>query len=71
VVPKNVPVISLAKKEERVFSTVNKQECVLDCATPEGKLLIAVRDYAHHIAITYNRRKLKNIFKNIKGIYDT
>ena len=52
---------SLAKKEERLFSTNNPQGTVLDIKTDAGKLLIALRDYAHHFAISYHRlRRAKN-----------
>lgn len=50
-------VISLAKREERLFSTTAPEGVVLEVQKPVGKLLIALRDYAHHFAITYHRKK--------------
>lgn len=52
--------ISLAKREETVFSDLHPEGILLDIKTPVGKLLIGLRDYAHHFCITYNRslRKL-------------
>lgn len=59
----NTPIISLAKKEERVFTATNHNGFVLDKSSPEARLLIAIRDYAHHIAISYNRKKRKLLNK--------
>lgn len=52
---KNTPCVSLAKKEERLFSDAHPEGYILDIHTPIGKLLISLRDYAHHFAITYHR----------------
>ncbi len=49
------PCVSLAKREERLFSDTHPEGYVLDIHTPLGKLLISLRDYAHHFAITYHR----------------
>ncbi len=58
----NIPFISIAKKEEILFSNEFKDGIPLDIKTEEGKLLIALRDYAHHFAISYHRqRQLKNV----------
>jgi excinuclease ABC subunit C len=55
-----VPVISLAKQEERVFFTGSGKDGIkLDLQSPDGRLLIALRDYAHHFAISYHRLKRK------------
>lgn len=51
--------VSLAKKEERIFGTQVKEGIKLDIQTDAGKLLIALRDYAHHFAITYHRLRRK------------
>lgn len=48
--------ISLAKKEELLFSNIHPEGTPLDLHTRAGKLLIALRDYAHHFAITYHRK---------------
>ena len=52
---KNSTCVSLAKREERLFSDSYPEGYVLDVHTPVGKLLISLRDYAHHFAITYHR----------------
>ena len=46
---------SLAKREETIFSDQYPHGIVLDLHTEVGKLLIALRDYAHHFAISYHR----------------
>ena len=51
----DAPCISLAKKEETIFSNQHPYGYKLDVKTDIGKLLIALRDYAHHFAITYHR----------------
>ncbi len=45
---------SLAKREERLYTTTNSEGIPLDVHTPAGKLLIALRDYAHHYAVNYH-----------------
>ena len=57
----NMQIVSLAKREERLFSAQFKDGIKLSVATDIGKLLIALRDYAHHFAISYHRlRRSKN-----------
>ncbi len=57
-------IVSLAKKEERLFGTHCKEGILLDVKTDSGRLLIALRDYAHHFAISYHRlRQRKEIPK--------
>jgi len=51
--------ISLAKKNELLFTDLHPQGVPLDIHTPMGKLLIELRDYAHHFAITHHRNKKK------------
>lgn len=51
--------ISLAKKEERLFGPLFPDGIHLDVKTDVGKLLIALRDYAHHFAISYHRIRRK------------
>lgn len=48
-------VISLAKKEELIFAPHLSEPIPLSLATDVGRLLIALRDYAHHFAITYHK----------------
>lgn len=47
--------ISIAKREETIFSDNHPEGVILDIKNPVGRLLIALRDYAHHFCITYNR----------------
>lgn len=47
--------ISLAKREERVFRPGDSIGNKLDPSSEAGKLLIALRDYAHHFALSYHR----------------
>lgn len=49
------PCISLAKREERVFTMEHPEGIKLNIQTPVGQLLIALRDYAHHFAISYHQ----------------
>ncbi len=51
------PIVSLAKREETLFASHLKDGVKLDIKTDVGKTLIALRDYAHHFAITYHRLK--------------
>ena len=53
----DIPVISLAKQEERIFSNAFLDGKVLDVKTDVGKLLIALRDYTHHFAISYHKKR--------------
>lgn len=52
-----VPFVSLAKREERLFTDAHPEGMVLDLHTPLGKLLVAMRDYAHHFAVSYHKLK--------------
>jgi excinuclease ABC subunit C len=60
----NVEFVSLAKKEETLFGSKLKNGGKLDLKSNFGRLLIALRDYAHHFAISYHR-SLRS--KNLKG----
>ncbi len=51
----HTPCVSLAKKEELLFADAYPEGIHLDLKLESGKLLIALRDYAHHFAITYHR----------------
>ena len=55
----NVPLASIAKREEILYSTHISNGVHIDMNTDSGKLLIALRDYAHHFAISYHRLKRK------------
>jgi len=54
---KDVPVISLAKRQEIIFSQNFPNGIKLDITKDVGKILIALRDYAHHFAISYHRKR--------------
>jgi len=58
----NIFCIGLAKKEEVVFSKKFPNGVKLDIKTDVGKLLIALRDYAHHFAISYHRKRRNKEF---------
>jgi len=52
----NATIVSLAKREETIFSDRLPEGLRIDVKTEGGKLLIALRDYAHHFAISYHRK---------------
>ena len=51
------PCVSLAKREERIFTPQNHDGILLNTKSPAGRLLISLRDYAHHFAISFHRTK--------------
>ncbi len=55
----NATIISLAKREETIFSNNLPEGKTLDIHSAVGQLLIAIRDYAHHFAITYHKLRRK------------
>lgn len=57
----DVECISIAKREETIFSSVFKDGINLDKKSNVGKLLMAIRDYAHHFAVSYHRKKRSDI----------
>ena len=48
-------IVSLAKREELIFTPHSSEPIPLSLTTDVGRLLIALRDYAHHFAITYHK----------------
>lgn len=48
-------VISLAKREELIFAPHLKEPIPLSLHSDIGRLLIGMRDYAHHFAINYHK----------------
>jgi excinuclease ABC subunit C len=50
-----VPLAALAKREETLFCTAYPKGIKLDLHREAAQSLIALRDYAHHFAITYHR----------------
>jgi excinuclease ABC subunit C len=55
----NATIISLAKREETIFSNNIPEGKKLDIHSSVGQLLIAIRDYAHHFAISYHKLRRK------------
>ncbi len=55
--------VSLAKREETIYAPTLPEGKKLDLHTGIGRLLIGLRDYAHHFAITYHRKRRKMNFK--------
>ena len=51
--------VSLAKREETVYSKRFMEGKVLDITTYPAQVLIALRDYAHHFAISFHRKKAR------------
>ena len=69
----NVDIISLAEREEEIFTLDSKQPIVLSKTDYCLKMLQRIRDEAHRFAITFNRslrnkRTLKSILTEIDGI---
>ncbi len=57
-----IPIIALAKREETVFCNAFPDGIKIDVNSADGRALIALRDYAHHFAITYQRMRLRAQF---------
>ncbi len=51
----HIPCISLAKREETLFTPHHPEGIKLSNKSNVGKLLIGLRDYAHHFAISYHK----------------
>lgn len=71
----DIEMISLAKREEEVFTTRGNQSVMLPRRSHALNLLINIRDEAHRFAITYFRRlhtanALKSELENIDGVGD-
>jgi excinuclease ABC subunit C len=69
----DVPVISLAKKEEIIFSDRHRQGLRLDRTSSALLLLQNIRDEAHRFALSYHRQQrskksFTSILDNIPGI---
>lgn len=52
---------SLAKREETIFSDQLPEGKVLDKKSVAGQVLIALRDYTHHFAISFHRKRSRLI----------
>lgn len=55
----NVLIVSLAKREEILFGSPFPNGVLLDKHSAIGQVLIALRDYAHHFAVSYHRLRRK------------
>ncbi|MCL5437008.1 MAG: GIY-YIG nuclease family protein [Candidatus Dependentiae bacterium] len=53
----DTPCLALAKREETLFSDQFPEGIRLDLKTAVGRLLIALRNYAHHFAISFFKAK--------------
>jgi excinuclease ABC subunit C len=59
----DAPIVSLAKREEILYGPQFPEGIHLDLQTNVGKLFIALRDYAHHFAVSYHRLRRKKGLK--------
>jgi excinuclease ABC subunit C len=66
----NLAVVSLAKKDEIIFTPAHKSGIQLERTSPALKLLQHVRDEAHRFAISYHRikRKKRSFASELDGI---
>ncbi len=53
----DIPVVSLAKREETIFSPDHKEGIRLDRTSPALKLFQNIRDEAHRFAVSFHRRR--------------
>lgn len=56
----DLPLISLAKREEEIFMPGSSESILLKNMSPEFRLITSLRDEAHRFAITYHRRLREN-----------
>ncbi len=52
-------IISLAKREETIFFPDSEKMIILDIHQATDRLILEIRDYAHHFAISFHRTKQK------------
>ena len=50
-----IPIVSLAKKQEEIFVPGRDESILLTVGSPEFRLVTGIRDEAHHFAISYHR----------------
>ena len=55
--PADMPIVSLAKREEEIFFPGRKDSLRLPARSPSRRLLQRMRDEAHRVAVTYNRKR--------------
>ncbi len=60
-----LPIVSLAKREEEIFTPNEQESILLKVGSPEFRLVTGIRDEAHRFAITYHRKlREKRIHKS-------
>jgi len=66
----HLPIVSLAKKEEWIFTPGATEPIVLDQHSPARQLLQRVRDEAHRFAVTFHRqqRKARDLSSSLEAI---
>jgi len=69
----NIPIISLAKREEEIFTTTQTASIIFDRTSHAFYLMQRMRDEAHRFTISYHRllrkkRMTKSILEEIPGI---
>ena len=68
----NIPVISLAKKDEEIFTTQNNLPLTLPRDHFALRLLIRVRDESHRFAVTFHRlarsKNYKSMLTELEGV---
>ncbi len=67
---RNLPVASLAKREEIIFTRRKKEGLRLDRTSPALKLIQFIRDEAHRFAVSFHRqrRKKKSFSSELDGL---
>ncbi len=53
----HTPIVALAKREERLFTAQHPEGIILDQQSEVGHLFMALRDYAHHFALSYHQKR--------------
>ncbi|MEA4853786.1 MAG: excinuclease ABC subunit UvrC [Christensenella sp.] len=53
----DIPIVSLAKKQEEIFIPGKEESVMLRPGSPEFRLVTGIRDEAHRFAITFHRKK--------------
>lgn len=71
----SIPIISLAKKAEQVFTCTQNAPVLLPRSSSALRLLVNIRDEAHRFAVSYHRKKrtkrfLTSELDNIEGVGD-
>lgn len=72
----DIPIVSLAKKQEEIFVPGKDESILLRVGSPEFRLVTGIRDEAHRFAITFHRklrekRHHTGELDQIEGIGDT